>query len=151
MCSSVLSSIFRLFCNQPPELCPCARLKLYAHCVKSLQSCLTLCDPHRLWPTRLLCPWGFSRQEHWSGLPWPPLGHLPDTGIKPVSLMTPALAGRFFTTSATWDSHYAHQITTTPHSLLPLASEQLPFYCPSLNLTPLDTWYKWNHIVICLL
>ena len=26
---------------------------------------------HGLWPTRLLCPWGFSRQEHWSGLPCP--------------------------------------------------------------------------------
>ena len=27
--------------------------------------------PHRLYPARLLCPWGFSRQEYWSGLPWP--------------------------------------------------------------------------------
>ena len=34
------------------------------------QSCQTL-RPHGLWPTRLLCPWGFSRQEHWSGLPCP--------------------------------------------------------------------------------
>jgi len=37
----------------------------------------------------------FSRQEYWSGLPFPPPGDLPDPGIKPVS---PALAGRFFTT-----------------------------------------------------
>ena len=37
---------------------------------------------------------GFSRQEHWSGLPFPSPGHLPDLGIKPGS---PALAGRFFT------------------------------------------------------
>ena len=35
------------------------------------QSCLILCDPHGLQPTRLLCPWGFSRQAYWSGLPYP--------------------------------------------------------------------------------
>ena len=45
---------------------------------------------------------GFSRQEHWSGLPCPPPCYLPDPGIKPVSLMPPALAGGFVTTSATW-------------------------------------------------
>ena len=38
---------------------------------------------------------GFSRQEHWSGLPRPPPGELPDPGIKPVSLGSPALAGGF--------------------------------------------------------
>ena len=37
---------------------------------------------------------GLSRQEYWSGLPCPPPGHLPETGIKPVSLMSPALAER---------------------------------------------------------
>ena len=41
--------------------------------------------PHGLQPTRLLCPWGFSRQEHWSGLPCPPPGNLPNPGIKPSS------------------------------------------------------------------
>ena len=41
--------------------------------------------PHGLWPARLLCPWGFSRQEHWSGLPRSPPGHLPNLGIKPRS------------------------------------------------------------------
>ena len=35
---------------------------------------------------------GFSRQEYWSGFPCPPPGDLPDTGIKPGSLMSPALA-----------------------------------------------------------
>ena len=45
---------------------------------------------------------GFSRQECWSGLSCPPSGDLPDPGIEPTSLMSPALAGRFFTTSATW-------------------------------------------------
>ena len=46
----------------------------------------------------------FSRQEYWSGLPCPPPGDLPDPGIKPVSLMSPALAAGFFTNSATWEA-----------------------------------------------
>ena len=49
---------------------------------------------------------GFSRQEYWNGLPWPPPGCLPDSSIKPTSLMTPALAGRFFTISTTWEALY---------------------------------------------
>ena len=44
---------------------------------------------------------GFSRQEYWSGLPCPSLGDLPHPGIKPRSLMSPALAGGFFITSTT--------------------------------------------------
>ena len=47
---------------------------------------------------------GLCRQEYWSGFPCPPPGDLPDPGIEPVSLMSPALAGRFFTTSATWEA-----------------------------------------------
>ena len=49
------------------------------------QSCLTLCDPHGWYPKRLLCPWGFSRQEYWSGLPCPPPEDLPNPGIEPSS------------------------------------------------------------------
>ena len=47
---------------------------------------------------------GFSRQEYWNWLPCLPPGDLPDPGIEPVSLVSPALAGRFFTTSATWEA-----------------------------------------------
>ena len=36
---------------------------------------------------------GFSRQEYWSGFPFPPLGDPPDPGIEPTSLVSPALAG----------------------------------------------------------
>ena len=43
---------------------------------------------------------GFSRQEYWSGLPCSPPGNLPDPGIEPTSLMSPELAGGFFTTRA---------------------------------------------------
>ena len=47
---------------------------------------------------------GFSRQEYWSGLPFPPPGDLPKPGIEPIPLMSSALAGRFFTTSTTWEA-----------------------------------------------
>ena len=47
---------------------------------------------------------GFPRQEYWTGLPFPTLRDLPDPGIEPASLMSPALAGRFFTTSAPWEA-----------------------------------------------
>ena len=56
------------------------------------QSCPTLCNP---WTVARQAPlfMGFSRQEYWSGLPFPPLGNLPDPGIEPTSLVSPALAG----------------------------------------------------------
>ena len=47
---------------------------------------------------------GFSRQEYWGRLPCPPPGDLPDPGIEPISLVSPALVGGFFTTTATWES-----------------------------------------------
>ena len=50
-------------------------------------------------------PIGFSRQEYWSGVPFNTLEDLPDPRIKPMSLVSSALAGRFFTTSATWQTH----------------------------------------------
>ena len=43
---------------------------------------------------------GFSRQEYWSVFPWSPPGDLPNPGIEPVSLISPAFAGGFFTASA---------------------------------------------------
>ena len=72
------------------------------HC-KSLQSCPTLVAP---WTVTRQAPlsMGFSRQEYWSGLPFPSPGDLPDPGIKPTCLLSPALAGGFFTPNATWQT-----------------------------------------------
>jgi len=85
-------------------------LKMLCVCVcVHIQSCLTL-RPHGLWSTMVhynpqaLLSMEFSRQEYWSGLPFPPPGNLPDPGIKPTSLASPALAGRFFTSSTTWEA-----------------------------------------------
>ena len=67
-----------------------------------VQFCATLWTAARQAPLSL----GFFRQEYWSGLPCPPPGDLPNPGIKPASLTSPALAGTFFTTSATWEAHF---------------------------------------------
>ena len=64
----------------------------HAHACLFAQLCLTLlCDQ------ALLCM-GFSWQEYWKRLPFPSPGDLPNPGMEPVSLASPALAGRFFTT-----------------------------------------------------
>ena len=57
------------------------------------------------WTIALQAPlsMGFSRQEYWNGLLCPPPGNLPEPGI-PMSLMSPALANGFFTTSTTWEA-----------------------------------------------
>ena len=48
---------------------------------------------------------GFSRQEYWSELPFSSPGDLLNPEIKPVTIMSPALVGRFFITRATWDDN----------------------------------------------
>ena len=82
-------------------VCVCA-------CLLSRFSCVWLFST--LWTLAFQAPssMGFSRQEYWSGWPCPPPGDLPDPGIEPRSLLSPAvtLAGRFFTTSATWEAPY---------------------------------------------
>ena len=68
-----------------------------------VQSWLTLYDPidcvHGTQPMSM----GFPRQEYRSELPLPSLGHLPDPGIKPVSVASPELAGGLFIKSTTWE------------------------------------------------
>ena len=63
-----------------------------------------------LWTAAFQAPlsMGFSRQEYWSELPFLLSGDLPDPGFKPVSLMSSALAGRFFITSASWEALRSH-------------------------------------------
>ena len=80
-------------------------MKVQFSSVQSLNHVDSL-QPHRLQPARLLCPWDSpGKNGLGNGLPFPPPGDLPDPGIKPASLTSPALADRFFTTSATWEVH----------------------------------------------
>ena len=89
--------LYRLSHQGSPFLCACWVLSRFS------RVCLFVI----LWtvaPRQGPLSMGFSKQEHWSGLPFPPPGELPDPGIKPTSLMSPASAFGFFTTSATWEA-----------------------------------------------
>ena len=69
--------------------------ELLSLCCACIQSCLILCDPmHCQAPLSM----EFSRQEYWSGVPFPSPGDLPNSGIEPTSPAIPALAGGIFTT-----------------------------------------------------
>ena len=74
---------------------------------------------------------GFSRQEYWTGLPCPPPGDLPDPEIEPLSLMSPALAGGLFSTSATWEA-----LNHSLPQLKPLQFSQLSHSLMSDSLQP---------------
>ena len=89
-------------------------MHLLVHCLAQVQTYVLTCFSHvqffaTAWTIACQAPlsMGFSWQEYWSGLPFPSLGDLPNAGIKPASRMSPALAGRFFTTSATWETYVA--------------------------------------------
>ena len=101
--------------------------------VKSLQSCPTPWDP--MGPLSI----GFSRQESWSGLLFPFPGDLPNPQIKPASL-TPALAGRLFTTLASlpisvwkWANQFCVIFGAHLSTFRPQASYNSSRFCSRLN------------------
>ena len=73
-------------------------------CMFSRFSCVHLFET--LWTSAHQAPlsMGFSRQEYWRRLPCPPPEDLPDPEIERESFISPALAGRSFTTSTTWEA-----------------------------------------------
>ena len=81
-----------LICVYPPFMCVQSR---FSH----VQLFAILWTVARQVPLSM----GFSRQEYWNWLVCPPPEDLPDPGIEPVSLMSSAVGGGFFTTSTTWD------------------------------------------------
>ena len=93
----------------------------YCMCAKSLQSCLTLCDPmacsskgspvHGVLQARILERIATASSR---GLPTP--------GIKPTSLMSSALAGGFFTTCTTWETHSGILFSHRKNEIMPLAA-----------------------------
>ena len=68
--------------------------------------------PHGLQPARLLCPWNSPGKNTGLGCHALLQGDLPNPGIKPTPLTSPALAGEFFTTGATWEAHICVYIYT---------------------------------------
>ena len=81
--------------------------------------CVLACM-HSILSDSLVTPWTvalqallsmeFSRQEYWSLVPFPPARDTPNSGMESAPLVSPALAGGFFTTGATWEAHPNSQI-----------------------------------------
>ena len=95
---------------------------------------------------------GLSRQEYWSGLPFHTQEDLPHPGIEPATLTSPALAGRFFTTSTPWEAQYYHG--TSHLYFVPLKSsqtERTPKNTPSQNSPPRTAGDKDHLCLVCLM
>ena len=92
-------------------------------------NCVLLCDSIDC-SLQALLSMKFSKQEYWSGLPFPTPNYLPNPGVKPASPVSPALAGRFFTTEPPWK----------PQRWL---GEGLCWSHQCSGLEPLGWWYPW--------
>ena len=127
-------------------LCHLGRTGLYLNfhicaCVQSCFSCAQLFVT--LWTVARQAPlsMGFSRQEYRNELPCPLPGDLPDPGLEPASLKSPALAGSFFTTSATWEAlPYCNMRIIMPISKSSWVSDKVrdivgAYKCPPLSLS----------------
>ena len=103
---------------------------------------------------------GFPRQEYWSGLPFPSPGDLPDQGIEPTSLLSPELAGRFFSTSTTWEVRRDIQFSSV-QSLGPIQLFATPWITArqaSLSITnswslpklmSIESVMPSSHLILC--
>ena len=83
------------------------------------QSCPTFWQHHWL-SARILCPWGFSMQEYWSGLPCPPPGNLSNPGIKLVS------PSELWWVLYSWKLQSHLPTLTTPHTRAPGSYQTWP-------------------------
>ena len=79
LCHHHHNLILELFCFLSAKPVSIHMFGIHSHVTSVV---FTLCDPMDCKPARLLCPWGFSREEYWSGLLCPPPGNLPNPVIK---------------------------------------------------------------------
>ena len=80
---------------------------------------------------------GISRQKYWSGLPFPTLGHLPDPGVKPMSFVSPVLAGGFFTTEPPGKPHLSEGYVVI-------------FGCVHMKMSPFLTCVFFVFLCVCV-
>ena len=85
---------------------------------------------------------GFSRQEYWSGLLFPTPEDLPDSGLKPVFPAAPALAGGFFTISATWEVLYLYSCLNRYVCTVCVC------VCVQIGGNPVSFW-GWEYMLTC--
>ena len=134
--------------RSPPDLLVTEELKqtfLWVNKLKLWSAWVLSCFSHvqlfaTLWtvaPQGLLSM-RFSRREYWRGLLFPPPGDLPDPGIQPTSLISPALTGGFFITSTNWEVHihmhkYIHIFVFKFYNNLGQKVKQAMFLCQSFS------------------
>ena len=87
------------------------------------QPCPTLCGPKGIFVCQAPLSMRFSRQEYWSGLPFPPPRGLPDARIESVSLTSPDLAGGFFSNAPLERSAHEYKPTLVADCLLSTVSK----------------------------
>ena len=100
---------------------------------------------------------GFPRQKYWNGLRCPPPVDLPNPGIEITSLMSPALAGRFFITSTTWEAKsravvqlLSHvQLFMTPWTAAHQASLSFTISWSLFRLTSIESVMPSNYLILC--
>ena len=80
----------------------------------------------------------FSREEYWSGFPFPSPEHLPDPGMEPTSLVSPAVAGGFSTTSPTWKAWYVHSVKVEV-----LVAQSCSTLCNPMDSSPPGSSVHW--------
>ena len=91
---------------------------------------------------------GFSKARKLEWVAFPSPGDLPDLGIEPASLMSPALAGSFFTPSATWEALPYKSDNQSPYHHSQVGSFYLSDFssCASPLLTPLQSPWRFPHL-----
>ena len=113
------------------SFCP---IIINAAAAKSHQSCPTLCDPMACNLHQAPLSTGFSRQEYWSGLPFPSPGDLLDPGIKPISpaLQADSLPFEPLGKLKTWDMTISHA----------------PFSCNTYKYQKSSNLVVWERLIV---
>ena len=121
--SGILGQIVTQFNHLTACLCVCA-------CAQSLSPVWFFVAP---WTEAWQAPLSLelSREEYWSGVPFPTPEDLPDPGIKLTSFVSPALAGEFFTTSATWEA-----LLTICSAAAAKSLQSYPTLCDPMDCSP---------------
>ena len=98
----------------------CIQNRQHEHTVYNVCVCAVVSDSVTPWTAVRQDPlsMGFSRQEYWCGLPFPPPRDLPNPGIKPMSLVSPALADRFSYLSTTQEAQLYSMGNSIPQSVI---------------------------------
>jgi len=138
-----LTNHYTRFPTEPLQPISVIRNSLHLRCVHTcVFSCVRLFVTPWTTARQASLSMEFSRQEYWSGLPFPTPRDLPNPGIKPVSLVSPALAGEFLTTAPLGKSldlkttHWISMFPSVGASIL-LQSANLPVMgqCPVCPVT----------------